>query len=164
MAVFENRMPRNCRYSSLCGWHFLRGKGYSSFKKVGCSNDSSNTEAFPSRKDWQRVLSVKKNLQKLNMKDIGLIGDIKVFINHSSCPYYCVLWLESKALFIMKVSNGTVKVKITEIRAPISITHADDFTKNFPDIDISLNLLSTCLHGLFYKILSFSLSIFLIVF
>ena len=93
-----------------------------------------------------------------------MIGDNKVFINHSSCPYYCVLWSESKALLIMKVSNGTVKVKITEIRAPISITHADNFTKIFPDIDISLNLLSTCLHGLFYKIFSFPLSIFVIVF
>ena len=29
----------------------------------------------------------------------------------------------------LKVSNGTVKVKISEISAPISITHADDFTK-----------------------------------
>ena len=98
------------------------------------------------------------------MKDIGLIGDNKVFINHSLCPYYLALWSESKALLIIKVSNGTVKEKITEIRAPISITHADDFTKFFPDIDISFNLLSTCLHGLFYKILSFSLSIFDIVF
>ena len=37
------------------------------------------------------------------------------------------------------VSNGTVKVKISEIRAPLSITHADDFTKYFPDIDLSLS-------------------------
>ena len=36
-------------------------------------------------------------------------------------------------------SNGTVKVKISEISAPISITHVDDFTKYFPDIDLSLN-------------------------
>ena len=36
------------------------------------------------------------------------------------------------------VSNGTVKVKINEISVAISITHADDFTKYFPDIDLSL--------------------------
>ena len=39
----------------------------------------------------------------------------------------------------LKVSNGTVKVKISEISAPISITHADDFTKYFADIDLSLS-------------------------
>ena len=37
------------------------------------------------------------------------------------------------------VSNGTVKVKINKISAAISITHADDFTKYFPDIDLSLS-------------------------
>ena len=37
------------------------------------------------------------------------------------------------------VSNGTVKVKISEISAPISTTHADDFTKYFPDVDFSLS-------------------------
>ena len=39
----------------------------------------------------------------------------------------------------LMVSNGTVKVNISEISAPISITHADDFTKYFPDIDLSLS-------------------------
>ena len=37
------------------------------------------------------------------------------------------------------VLSGTVKVKISEISAPISITHADDFTKYFPDVDLSLS-------------------------
>ena len=39
----------------------------------------------------------------------------------------------------LMVSNGTVKVKISEISAPISITHAGNFTKHFPDIDLSLS-------------------------
>ena len=79
------------------------------------------------------------------MEDIGLTGDSKVFINHSLCPYYRVLWSKSKVLLSkgkinrLMVSNGTVKVKISEISAPISITHADDFTKHFPDIDLSLS-------------------------
>ena len=128
------------------------------FKKVGCNIDSSNIEAcyritkrngrvivkFSRRKDSQQVPSVKKNLQKLKMEDIVLTGK-KVFINHSLCPYYRVLWLKSKVLLDMgkinrlMVSNGTVKVKISEISAPISITHADDFTKYFPDVDLSLS-------------------------
>ena len=88
--------------------------------------------------------SVKKNLQKLKMEDIGLT-DKKVFINHSLCPCYRVLWSKSKVLLDMGkinrliVSNGTVKVKISEISAPISITHADDFAKYFPDVDLSLS-------------------------
>ena len=39
----------------------------------------------------------------------------------------------------LMVSNGRVKVKISEISAQISITYADDFTKYFPDIDLSLS-------------------------
>ena len=39
----------------------------------------------------------------------------------------------------LMVSNETLKVKISEISAPISITHADDFTKYFPDVDLSLS-------------------------
>ena len=128
------------------------------FEKVGCSIDSSNIEAcyrmtkkndrvivkFSRRKDCQRVLSVKKNLQKLKMEDIGLTGDKKVFINYSLCPCYRVLWSKSNILNMGKinrlmVSNGTVKVKISEISAPISTAHADDFTKYFPDIDLSLS-------------------------
>ena len=68
------------------------------------------------------------------------------------------------------VSNRTVKVKINEISAPISITDADDFIKYFPDIALSLNAQSgqrfqLVFYELFYyKILSFSLSVFAIVF
>ena len=82
------------------------------FEKVGCNIDSSNIEEchcitkrndrvivkFSRQKDCQQVLSVKKNLQKLKMEDIGLTGDNKVFINHSLCPYYRVLWSKSNVL------------------------------------------------------------------
>ena len=130
------------------------------FEKVGCNTDSSlNIDStlkrvtvlpkrrvivkFSRRKDCQEVLSVKKNLQKLKMEDIGLTGDNKVIINHSLCPYYRPLWSKSKILLNMGkinrllVSNGTVKVKVSEISATISITHSDDFTKYFPNIDLS---------------------------
>ena len=69
------------------------------FKKVGFNMDSSNIEAchcfikknyrvivkFSKRKDCQRVLSVKKNLQKLKMEDIALTGDNKIFILITVC-------------------------------------------------------------------------------
>ena len=94
------------------------------------------------------MLSVKKNFQKLNMEDIVLTGENKVFIDHSLCPYYLVFRSKSKVLLSMgkinslMVSNRTVKVKISEIRAPISITHVDDFTKYFPDNDLALSVYS----------------------
>ena len=37
------------------------------------------------------------------------------------------------------VLNGTVKAKISEISLPISITHVSDFTKYFPDVDLSFS-------------------------
>ena len=90
------------------------------FEKVGCNIDSSNIEEchcitkrndraivkFSRQKDCQQVLSVKKNLQKLKMEDIGLTGDNKVSINHSLCPYSCVLWSKSKVLLNMGKSVG----------------------------------------------------------
>ena len=71
------------------------------FEKVGGNIDYSNTEVFhhTSKKndrvvvkfsrwiDCQRVLSIKKDLQKLKLEDIGLTGDNKVFANHSLFPY-----------------------------------------------------------------------------
>ena len=39
----------------------------------------------------------------------------------------------------LMVLNGTVKVKISEISPPISIAHVSDFTKYFPDVDLSLS-------------------------
>ena len=54
-----------------------------------------------------------------------------------------MLWSKSKRLNAMKqihsyyVSNGTVKVKLAENSRPISITHATDFDKYFPGIDLS---------------------------
>ena len=86
--------------------NILEEKVIQVFKKFGCNIDSSNIEEchcitkkndriivkFSRRKGCQCVLSVKKNLQKLKMEDISLTGDNKVFINHSLCPYECVLW------------------------------------------------------------------------
>ena len=137
----------------------LKEKVTQVFEEVGCNIDPSNIEAchrltkkndspivkFSRRRDCQRVQSVKKNLQKLKMQGIGSTGDNKVFVNYSFCPYYHVLWSKLKVLLNMGkinrllVSNGIVKVKISENSAPISIIHADDFTKHFPDIDLSLS-------------------------
>ena len=39
----------------------------------------------------------------------------------------------------LMVSNGIVKIKISEVNATIAITHADNFRKYFPDINLPLS-------------------------
>ena len=71
---------------------------------------------FSHRKDCQQLMNVKKDLSKLNLTNIDL-GNTKIFITESLCPYCKLLWSKSKRLHAIKqihsyyVSNGTVKVK-----------------------------------------------------
>ena len=75
------------------------------FDKVGCSIKGNNIEAchrmskktgrivkFSCRKDCPNVLNAKKELRKLDMKDIGFPEDNPIFVNQSLCTYYWVLW------------------------------------------------------------------------
>ena len=54
-----------------------------------------------------------------------------------------MLWSKSKKLLTLGkinsfyVSNGTIRIKISEYSSPLSITHVNDFGKYFPDIDLS---------------------------
>ena len=96
---------------------------------------------FSHRKDCQQLMKVKKDLSKLNLTDNDL-SNVKILVSQSLCPYYKLLWSKSKRLHAMEqirsyVSNGTVKVKLEENSRPISITHATDFDKHFPGIDLS---------------------------
>ena len=81
------------------------------FNKVGCEILSRDVEAyhrltnncrvivkFLRRKDCDQVLSVKRDLRKIELEDIGLRGSNSIFINPSLCPYYKMLWSESKRL------------------------------------------------------------------
>ena len=42
-----------------------------------------------------------------------------------------------KQIYSYYVSNGTVKVTLEENDRPLLITHATDFDKHFPGIDLS---------------------------
>ena len=48
------------------------------------------------RKDCEQIMSVKKDLKKVKMQDIGLSGNQSIFRNASLCPYYRMLWSKSK--------------------------------------------------------------------
>ena len=90
----------------------------------------------------EQIMSVKKDLKHLKMQEVGLPGNRSIFINTSLCPYYRMLWSKCKRLHDLgKISNfyissGTIKVKISENRNPISITHTQDFVKYFPEVDL----------------------------
>ena len=56
---------------------------------------------FSHRKDCQQLMKVKKDLSKLNLTDIDL-GNTKIVIIQSFCPYYKILWSKSKRLHAMK--------------------------------------------------------------
>ena len=77
------------------------------------------------------------------MKDFGLIEQGKIFINSSLCPYCKMSWSQIKKLLTLGkinsyyVSNGIVRIKISDNSSPLSITQVDDFGKHFPDIDLS---------------------------
>ena len=139
----------------------LEEKVLNIFEKVGCPIEGNNIEAchriskkkkkkneriivkFSRRKDCQNVLNAKKDLRKLDMKEIGFPEDNPIFVNQSLCTYYRVLWSKAKRLHSLKrissfyVSGGTVKIKISENSLPLPITHVSDFKEHFPAVNLA---------------------------
>ena len=77
------------------------------------------------------------------MDDLDLPSGTKIYINQILCPYYRILWSKAERLQNigsidnLYISNGTIKIKVTENSSPITITRLDDFKIHFPDIDLS---------------------------
>ena len=84
-----------------------------------------------------------KYLWKIKMKEVDLADRNKCFINKNLRPYYKVLWYKREKAHILGkinsffISCDTIKTKISEKSLPLSITHAYDFGKYFPVIDLS---------------------------
>lgn len=135
----------------------LEDKVVQIFGNVGCQISREGIEAchrvrrgsdnvivkFSKRKVCQSVLSVKRDLKKLENDVVGLPGNAKIFVNQSLCSYYKMLWAKSKKLHTLGkinsfyVSNSTIKIRIQEGSEPISITHTADFEEHFPGVDLS---------------------------
>ena len=99
---------------------------------------------FLRKKDCQQILSVKKDIQKVNATDLDLPNTtIKFYLNESLCPSYGMLWSKSKTFFTLGkihsyfISNGSVKIRLQEKGPSIPITHTADFEKYFPGMDLS---------------------------
>ena len=71
-----------------------------------CSEISTRNEriivAFSRQKVCQNALKVKKELRKLDMKEIDFPKDNPKFVNQGLCAYYCVLWSKAKPLHSLK--------------------------------------------------------------
>ena len=138
--------------------NLLETKTLSIFEKLDCTIDpgfiddchrlGKNSDRaiikLSRRKDCKHVFQAKKDLKDLNTDDLDLPTDTKIFVNQSLCPYYRMLWSKSKRLQSMGminsffISGGTVKVKIAENSRPLAITHLNDLTVHFPNVDLSL--------------------------
>ena len=137
----------------------LKEKILQIFEKLGCPIEGNNIEAcqrtskkkkneriivkFSRRKDCQNVLNAKKELRKMDTKNIGFPEDNPIFVNQILCTYCRVLWSKAKRLHPLKrissfyVSGGTVKIKISENSLPLPITHVNDFKEHFPDVNLA---------------------------
>ena len=87
------------------------------------------------RKDADKIRQVKKKLKSLNLESMGISSPI--FINDSLCAYYKKLWAKCKKLWLNKyiygfwVSYGLIKIKVSEISLPVTITHDVDLENKF---------------------------------
>ena len=135
----------------------LETKVLSIFQKIGCTIDATFIDdchrlgkndvrvigKFTRRKNCKQIFKIKKDLRDLNMDDLDLPRDTKIYINQSLCPYYRILWSKAKRLQNIGsidsfyISSGSIKIKVTENSSPITIMHLDDFKIHFPDIDLS---------------------------
>ena len=103
------------------------------FRSLDCAVDKEDLEAchwlkdkervivkFCQRKDYEKVLKAKNDLQKLDSTNLDLPEGSKIFTNQSLCFYYHLLWSTSKKLhgkgriFGWYASNESIKIKLQE--------------------------------------------------
>ena len=95
---------------------------------------------FARRKDANLVRKNKNKLKGMNLSSVGINNP--VFINDSLCSYYKMLWRKCKKLWSSKyihafwVSNGTLRLKITENGRVHIITHSQDLDELFPENEL----------------------------
>ena len=121
------------------------------FKKLDVEEDSSKIEdwhwlpskepkrvivKFFKRKDTNRVRKVKKNLKGMDSSLIGIRSP--VYLIDSLCKYYKMLWRKCKKLCVNKfihsfwVSNGSIRLKLSDNGRLDMITHIHDLEELFP--------------------------------
>ena len=98
---------------------------------------------FVNRKHCISVLKKRSLLKDCNQKDLGFDEDNKLYVNESLCPNYrflfwkCRMRHKSENIHSYRTFNGTVKIKLTERGQIHAITHVNDLSKLFPDVDFT---------------------------
>ena len=131
----------------------LEGKVLTDLSKLDVNIDPANVEAchwlksnnkgkkvilrLSRRKNLDEICWVRSKLKTTNLKPRGITTP--VYINDSLCFCYKKLWSKCKRLWANKfifsywVSNGSIKIRISE-RSPVKvISHIVDLEKLFPD-------------------------------
>ena len=95
---------------------------------------------FARRKDVNLIRKNKNKLKGMNLCSVDINNP--VFINDSLCSYYKMLWRKFKKLWSSKyihafwVSNGTLRLKLTENGRVHIITHSQDLDELFPENEL----------------------------
>ena len=62
----------------------------------------SDDSEISTMKDSEQVIKVKKGLKDLNPNDSDFLEETRLFINDKLCPYYRILWIKYKKLWVNK--------------------------------------------------------------
>ena len=96
---------------------------------------------FVNRKNCEKIFSKKRNLKNIDKKKLKL-GNNNIYINHSLCRDYRRIWNNARKLFndgkitSFWVSNGTVRIALSEDSPPISILHRSKLEELFSGYDL----------------------------
>ena len=86
-SVEHNQLePTVCRIPHHIGVN-ISGDKTEAYHRHG-KNSGRTIVKFPSRKDCEHTMRVKKNLKDLDATDLDLPAGTKLYINDSLCPYY----------------------------------------------------------------------------
>ena len=102
---------------------------------------------FVNRKKCDKIFANKRRLKDIDKKKIGIKNNI--YINYSLCRDYRRLHYTARKLHNdgvinrFWVSNGTVKIAVTENSPPISILHKSKFEELFPGRDLDGPIVKT---------------------
>ena len=129
----------------------LENKVLKIFDKLGVPINPNNIEAchrikkdsdrtivkFNKRKDCQQLMRVQKDLKNMTFTDIDLPVGTTLY-RGSLCSYYRWLWSNCKkmrnanTIHSFFTVNETVKVKVSEVYKPRTITHLEDLKNIAP--------------------------------
>lgn len=88
------------------------------------------------RKDADKIRKNKKMLKNTNLTSLGIHNP--VYINDSLCRYYKSLWIKCKRLrdgnqiHSFWITNGSIRLKLSETSRVQEITHISDLEEHFP--------------------------------